>query len=319
VQCYNDLIDVSEAETPSEALLLLAQLMQQAPALAKEFGWNHYISVNTGYLVLSPAQVRRVRKLVEEADLTIQTFYTQVPQTQQVAVSQGFVVDELSKQRLQALLHPASEFLMLPEPPPTAQPHPTEEALPNADEATTTVSPFSAEGVSVPALPQPNALPSLEAAAPILDETATTSAPMATEATSLPSDTHPTQEVTWIHGTLRSGRLIETNGHLVVLGDVNRGAELRAKGDIVIWGELKGIAHAGFPDNTAASIRALRLDALQLRIADVIARRPDKAPSLTKGFFSALKDDSHQCLPEVALVEGDEIVITSSLKKGQYS
>lgn len=79
-----------------------------------------------------------------------------------------------------------------------------------------------------------------------------------------------------VRGTLRSGQLVETEGHLLVLGDVHPGSELRAGGDIVVWGELRGIAHAGYPANRQAEIRALHLDAIQLRIADGIARRPDR-------------------------------------------
>lgn len=81
----------------------------------------------------------------------------------------------------------------------------------------------------------------------------------------------------YIHRTLRSGQSLSSEGNIVVIGDVNPGAEIVAKGDITIWGVLGGIAHAGSDGNTYSRIRALKLNAIQLRIGDVFARRPDTA------------------------------------------
>jgi len=68
--------------------------------------------------------------------------------------------------------------------------------------------------------------------------------------------------------TLRSGTRIEFAGHVVVLGDVNPGAEIIAEGNIIIWGRLRGFAHAGFKDNRDAVICALEFSPMQFRIAD---------------------------------------------------
>lgn len=81
----------------------------------------------------------------------------------------------------------------------------------------------------------------------------------------------------YIHRTLRSGQSLSSEGNIVVIGDVNPGAEIVAKGDITIWGILGGIAHAGSDGNTYSRIRALKLNAIQLRIGDIFARRPDTA------------------------------------------
>lgn len=81
----------------------------------------------------------------------------------------------------------------------------------------------------------------------------------------------------YIHRTLRSGQSLSSEGNIVVIGDVNPGAEIVAKGDITIWGVLGGIAHAGSDGNTYSRIRALKLNAIQLRIGDIFARRPDTA------------------------------------------
>jgi septum site-determining protein MinC len=68
--------------------------------------------------------------------------------------------------------------------------------------------------------------------------------------------------------TLRSGTRIEFAGHVVVMGDVNPGAEIIADGSVIIWGRLRGLVHAGVKGNRAAVICALDLSPTQLRIAD---------------------------------------------------
>lgn len=82
--------------------------------------------------------------------------------------------------------------------------------------------------------------------------------------------------VLYLRQTLRSGQSVSHMGHLVIVGDVNPGAEVIAEGDITVWGALRGIAHAGINGNTQAEIRALRLEPIQVRIAHAIARSPDR-------------------------------------------
>ncbi|WP_414153612.1 septum site-determining protein MinC [Prochlorococcus sp. MIT 1341] len=79
-------------------------------------------------------------------------------------------------------------------------------------------------------------------------------------------------------GTLRSGDHLTTEGDLLVYGDVNPGARISAGGDVMIWGKLRGIAHAGKNGNETSKISALQLRPLQLRIAEVIARGPEEKP-----------------------------------------
>jgi septum site-determining protein MinC len=75
--------------------------------------------------------------------------------------------------------------------------------------------------------------------------------------------------------TLRSGQRIRFAGNVVVLGDVNPGAEVVAAGDIVVMGTLRGVAHAGATGVTDAIVAAFRLHPTQLRVAGVIGRAPD--------------------------------------------
>jgi len=86
----------------------------------------------------------------------------------------------------------------------------------------------------------------------------------------------PLPAVLYLRQTLRSGQTVSHKGHLVIVGDVNPGAELMAEGDITVWGALRGIAHAGIGGNVGAEIRALKLQPIQIRIAHAIARSPDK-------------------------------------------
>ncbi len=76
--------------------------------------------------------------------------------------------------------------------------------------------------------------------------------------------------------TLRSGRSIYHEGHVVVIGDVNPGAEIVAGGDVIVWGRLRGLVHAGALGDETAVICALELTPTQLRIADKIAISPDE-------------------------------------------
>jgi septum site-determining protein MinC len=76
--------------------------------------------------------------------------------------------------------------------------------------------------------------------------------------------------------TLRSGQAIRYAGHVVVVGDVNAGAEIVAAGDVLVWGRLRGMVHAGASGNDNAIVSALKLTPMQLRIGKYIARSPDE-------------------------------------------
>ncbi|MEO0395822.1 MAG: septum site-determining protein MinC [Cyanobacteria bacterium P01_A01_bin.137] len=83
----------------------------------------------------------------------------------------------------------------------------------------------------------------------------------------------------YVQMTVRSGTEIRHPGSIVVLGDVNPGGALIAAGDIFVWGRLRGVAHAGSDGNAACRIMALHMQPTQLRIADQVARAPEKPPT----------------------------------------
>lgn len=80
--------------------------------------------------------------------------------------------------------------------------------------------------------------------------------------------TLPTEEAVFLQKTIRSGNRVSSKGHVVVLGDVNPGAEILAGGNVVIWGRLRGSVHAGIEGDEGAEICALDINPTQLRIAN---------------------------------------------------
>lgn len=102
----------------------------------------------------------------------------------------------------------------------------------------------------------------------------------------------------YLQSTVRSGVEIHHPGTIVLLGDTNPGSALVAEGDILIWGRLRGLAHAGVTGNRSCRIMALQMQPTQLRIADVVARPPDKPPA--------------EYVPEVAYVGEDGMRIAAT-------
>lgn len=78
-----------------------------------------------------------------------------------------------------------------------------------------------------------------------------------------------------IRRTVRSGQVITHPGTIIVLGDINPGAEVVAGGDVIVWGRLRGVVHAGASGDESAIVGALSLSPTQLRIGGQIARAPD--------------------------------------------
>ena len=106
----------------------------------------------------------------------------------------------------------------------------------------------------------------------------------------------------YLQQTLRSGQTMSYDGNIILIGDAHPGSEIIAKGDITIWGVLAGIAHAGARGNDFAKIRALKINAIQLRISGFYARRPD---SMNIPFIQR----TNEFTPEEARVNGGEIAI----------
>jgi septum site-determining protein MinC len=98
----------------------------------------------------------------------------------------------------------------------------------------------------------------------------------------------------WVERTLRAGYKIETKCHVIVMGDVNPGAEIISAGNIMVWGRLSGSVHAGADGNVEARIMALELEATNLQIASLVA-----VPIIKK----------RKKQPEIAYISKNEIII----------
>jgi septum site-determining protein MinC len=94
------------------------------------------------------------------------------------------------------------------------------------------------------------------------------------------ADTISDETALFISKTIRSGTRIEYPGNIVIIGDVNPGAEVIAEGNVIVWGRVRGVIHAGAKGNRNAFICALDLSANQLRIADEVSAmlKPQKDP-----------------------------------------
>lgn len=98
-------------------------------------------------------------------------------------------------------------------------------------------------------------------------------------------------ETKFHRGSIRSGQRIEEEGSIVILGDVNSGAEVIAADNIVVLGALRGLAHAGAKGNRKAIIAAGRLDTVQLRIANVVKEiNRDEEPLHREAYIFIDKD-----------------------------
>ena len=94
-------------------------------------------------------------------------------------------------------------------------------------------------------------------------------------------------------GSLRSGQKMEVEGSLVILGDVNSGAEVMASDNIVVLGALRGLAHAGAKGNKQAIIAAGLLDTVQIRIANVVKEIDRDEEPMHKQAYVYIDDENN--------------------------
>ena len=129
--------------------------------------------------------------------------------------------------------------------------------------------------------------------------------PEGTEENTIDTKTLPTL---YLNQTLRSGQTVNYGGNILIIGDAHPGSEIIAEGDITVWGILGGIAHAGYKGNITSKVRALKLNAIQLRIAGLYARRNDtlNVPYVQK---------TNEFTPEEAQIEEGKIVIYKKLRR----
>jgi len=136
--------------------------------------------------------------------------------------------------------------------------------------------------------------PQTRSAARVIDVRAVSGEPAAAGSATPPVDAGQREGIL-VRRTIRSGQAIQYPGHIVVIGDVNPGGEVIAGGDVVIWGRLRGIVHAGAMGDDSAVVCALQMRPMQLRIGNHIARAPEE-------------QGKQPMSPEIALVREGGIV-----------
>ena len=100
-----------------------------------------------------------------------------------------------------------------------------------------------------------------------------------------------------IEGPLRGGHKVDYDGNVVVMGDVNAGAEIRAAGHVIIFGALRGMVHSGKNGDLSAKVLALTLFPTQLRIADHITCPPEGYETIAGR------------APEIARIKDNKVII----------
>lgn len=117
-----------------------------------------------------------------------------------------------------------------------------------------------------------------------------------------PAKGYKTTEALIVRQTLHSGQAFRSQKGVILLGDMNAGAEIVSDHDVVILGTLRGTVHAGASGNRKALVFALRMQPTQLRIAELITQPPQEDKRSTRSE------------PEVAFIEEGSIIIETCQK-----
>lgn len=315
-------IDISQAQSPSEMLFLLSKELETGNFNSKK------IVLNMGKIEVNHPQLLSLKSLISSVDSEIDFIYTESDLTRGAALSVGISVAngvfrevpkevEAENPDLSGTQTPMSEEeavnILFSSNPAFVENMQTEKA-----EETN-----NSQMVSYIPLEPPSDEENSEEEQPSEEDKIEENTEMSSEQHS--EETHEEDEeekefvlsedtkkfeTVYVKQTIRSGQIVSHDGNVVIIGDCNPGSEIIASGDITVWGELKGIAHAGAQGNESAVIRALKLDAIQLRISGCYARRPDRA---NIEFVSAPTDTF---TPEEARIcDGEIIVFTMNSDK----
>ena len=122
-----------------------------------------------------------------------------------------------------------------------------------------------------------------------------------------PSTNVPDNDALFYKGTLRSGQVLESEKSIIIIGDVNPGAKVISKGNIIVIGALKGTVYAGASENQDAFVIALIMNPVQIKIGEVIARCADEKTA----FFPKIRKQTETPDTMVAYVKDGMIFIES--------
>ncbi len=314
------IIDLSNAKNTTQLVFELSSIMEHPDVKGKR------ICLKLGSLDLKQSQLLSIKALIESMDASIACIDTASEQTEASAVSLGIIVSEISNEAVPSITGHSSEEEIKEEPVIVKEEGRTIEVQADMGQPQSPIE--TAEGVEdvydeesaqelsevIPAESFNTDFESLavnegilkteEASKYILLDTGDV-LPKGVEENSVNTESLPTL---YINQTLRSGQTVSYEGNILIIGDAHPGSEIVATGDITVWGILGGIAHAGSMGNITSKVRALKLNAIQLRIAGLYARRNDtlNVPYVQK---------TNEFTPEEAQIEDSKIVIYKKLRR----
>ena len=325
------IIDLSNAKNTTQLVFELSSIMEHPDVKGKN------ICLKLGSLDLKQSQLLSIKALIESMDASIAFIDTNSEQTEASAVSLGIIVSEVSDNVEPTVTCEPDENLKeeevvvkteVNEPqeavsieenktvevhadiPTSSSPIETTEGIEDIYEEETTqelseVIHADTFGTDFETLATNEGLIKNEDASKYILLDTGDVLPQGAEENSVNTESLPTL---YINQTLRSGQTVRYEGNILIIGDAHPGSEIVATGDITVWGILGGIAHAGSLGNVTAKVRALKLNAIQLRIAGLYARRNDtlNVPYVQK---------TNEFTPEEAQIEEGKIVIYKKLRR----
>ena len=319
------IIDLSNAQNTTQLVFELSSIMEHPDVKGKK------ICLKLGSLDLRQSQLLSIKALIETMNASIAFIDTTSEQTEASAVSLGIIVSKVSDQDIkdgikgdfseEKSAEPVIVKTDLTQENSSVNEH---SEISDASDSVETVEGiediydevsteelseiiqaerYAPESFGIFAANE-GLMPSEDASKYILLDTGNV-LPEGVEENSVGTGTLPTL---YLNQTLRSGQTVSYEGNILIIGDAHPGSEIIAGGDITVWGILGGIAHAGNAGNVTAKVRALKLNAIQLRIAGLYARRNDtlNVPYVQK---------SDEFTPEEALIEDGKIVIYKKLRR----
>ena len=325
------IIDLSNAKNTTQLVFELSSIMEHPDVKGKN------ICLKLGSLDLKQSQLLSIKALIESMDASIAFIDTNSEQTEASAVSLGIIVSEVSDNVEPTMTCEPDENLKeeevvvkteVNEPqeavsieenktvevhadiPTSSSPIETTEGIEDIYEEETTqelseVIHADTFGTDFETLATNEGLIKNEDASKYILLDTGDVLPQGAEENTVNTESLPTL---YINQTLRSGQTVSYEGNILIIGDAHPGSEIVATGDITVWGILGGIAHAGSLGNVTAKVRALKLNAIQLRIAGLYARRNDtlNVPYVQK---------TNEFTPEEAQIEEGKIVIYKKLRR----
>lgn len=261
------LIDVGGCASLQEAVSHLSSTLQ----VSSQFWKGVNVALNLGDLELGSAQVAHILALAKGVGVYPYQVFAQRPLTRGALLEHGVVLGEGKPMTLPAMT------IKVPE-------NPQQEE--DWEDESVNIDAEASDGSTVSIFYEPSENQLITDEAPMNFEPKAETPPAPAKSEKSAKAKQPAEKekvegkvnagVMYLRQTLRSGQSVSHAGHLIIIGDVNPGAEVVAEGDITVWGALRGIARAGVGGNNDAEIRALRLQPIQIRIGESFARSPDK-------------------------------------------